>query len=65
MLEYGILIFLIFLVGWKDFIVLIIREILVMYMVFLIWFLVLYGGKMKILIFFNRLLFFKIFKRFC
>lgn len=65
MLEYGILIFLIFLVGWKDFIVLIIREILVMYMVFLIWFLVLYGGKMKILIFFNFLLFFKIFKRFC
>lgn len=65
MLEYGILIFLIFLVGWKDFIVLIIREILVMYMVFLIWFLVLYGGKMKISIFFNRLLFFKIFKRFC
>lgn len=65
MLEYGILIFLIFLVGWKDFIVLIIREILVMYMFFLIWFLVLYGGKMKILIFFNRLLFFKIFKRFC
>lgn len=65
MLEYGILIFLIFLVGWKDFIVLIIREILVMYTVFLIWFLVLYGGKMKISIFFNRLLFFKIFKRFC
>lgn len=65
MLEYGILIFLIFLVGWKDFIVLIIREILVMYTVFLIWFLVLYGGKMKISIFFNFLLFFKIFKRFC